>query len=112
MRIKCDSVEAFKENMTATVHRNTVHVNRSLVSRTTDPVTLSHSVEVMFQASAVVQYDDGSEALVECGVSCGVDLRTADGDDEGSRRWDELYNDIVGFCSDRGLTVKPGVLDI
>jgi len=112
MRIKCYSVESFLSNLIdQNVFQKTVFVNRSCVPLGNNPRD-SVSFDINIQASAVIEYDDGGQALVECGEFCGVDRHTGDGDDGGTRKQIELYEALVNFCSQRDLVVKPGVLDM
>jgi len=114
MRIECHSIEDFLENLRdQTVFQKTVYINKTARSLTDEPVRKSTSVEVIIQASAVIQYDGGEgDALVECGESCGVDRTTGDGDLEGTNTFVILNGQIETFCDQNGLTIKPGILGI
>ena len=111
MRIKCENLEDFMENIQdAAVYQGYVYVNRSRMSLNGDARNAT-SFEVFFQASAVVNFGDGGQALVESGQSCGVDRLTGDGGAEGSDVGQNLYRQLVEFCEEQGLVVKPGMLD-
>ncbi len=114
MRIQCNNVSEFITNLEGQkVHQNVVFVNRTKHSLTEQPVREATSVEVILQLSAVIQYpgEDG-DALVESGESCGIDRHTADGELEGSERYNILLRGLEAVCKERGLTIKPGILGV
>ena len=108
MMIKTRSVEHFLENLEGQdIFNKTVHVDT-----TRNPMNSDGSVfDVTLHASAVLVYPEGGEALLLCGVDCGRDRETKDGEKEGTDwmgRWIDL---IKEFCMNHGLVVKPGILD-
>lgn len=113
MRIKCDDVGAFLENLKdEKIHRDMVYVNLNRVPLGEGPPRKATSFDVYFQASAVIEFDkDEGQAIVECGEHCGVDRETSDGGIEGTNKAMELMNMIQTFCRQLGLTIKPGLLD-
>lgn len=114
MRIQCDTVEDFITNLTgAVVLSRTIFVNNAKQSlNDTGSVREATSVEVGIQVSAVIQFDEEGEALVECGETCGIDRLTADGSLAGTERFDFLMRGLQSFCSSNGLSIRPGILGI
>ena len=113
MRIECTGLEAFLLNLDGQdVYTKAVHVDRSLrpLNGRTPAEATSH--EVIFQASAIVDYEDGGQCLVQCGEICGVDRATDGGVTEGTGAWTRLYNHLSQFCKDRGWRLLPGVIGI
>jgi hypothetical protein len=113
MRITTSSVENFLSNVGVadSVFNNVIYTERSrrhLNGKTPRDAT---SFQVFFQLSAVLNFADGGQALLVCGIDCGVDRTTADGDLEGTARLKELEEQVVGFCTENKLRLLPGVLD-
>ena len=114
MRIECHSISDFLINLdTYPVFNRTIYYNRTIRSLTKDSVRESTSVEIGIQATAVVTYEmEEAQALIECGETCGVDRRTADGRCEGTEVFDNRMEELRAFCQRRGLKLCPGVLGI
>ena len=117
MRVECHSVEDFFMNLRQErpVFLDTIYINKSLISLTNDPVRTSTSVEVIIQLSAIVQFHDRNgvligDSLIECGMFCGVDRTTSDGELEGTAMFDRLRARVCEFAEARGLLVLPGIL--
>lgn len=109
MRIRCESLDDFLANLDGTtVHRNTIHVNRTKRAINQDKATL----EVTFQASAVLTFQDETEALLECGINCGINRVTANGSTAGTDMQESLYAQLSEYCQARELTIKPGMIDM
>ncbi len=66
--------------------------------------------DVVFQASAILEFKDG-QALLVCGVDCGVDRHTSDGALDGSAESHRLLTVLKEYCDSRGLVLMPGMLD-
>lgn len=85
------------------------------VNRTENPVDGNRrdaiKYSVVFQASAVCEFDDG-QFLLELGVDCGFDIRDCNNDCSASDEAARLRAELVGFCERRGLTVRPGIIDM
>jgi hypothetical protein len=68
--------------------------------------------DVLFQVSTVVCLGDDGQYLLRCGEVCG---RECLGDPIESRRGtltaERLKATLHEFCDDRGLKVRPGLLD-
>jgi len=112
MQVECHSIVDFLANLQGEkIHRKTVFVNRTEISLTDKFARESSSVEVIIQASAIIQFADG-DSLVMCGELCGIDRKTGDGGLEGTPRFEKLLERLEMFCIDNGLTVKPGILGI
>lgn len=113
MRIKCDSLDEFLDNLReAAVYRRIVHYSRErepLNGRTRADAT---SWDIWYRVSAVLEFEDGGQALLEAVEHCGQDRTTADGGDEGLRRQVELHTRLLDECRDRELRVLPGIVDL
>lgn len=112
MQVSCGSIEEFLVNLEGVdVHRKTVHF--STISR---PAQQPNRFDIVVQASAVVEYLDGSsisQFLLEAGEACGRDLReVGDADDAGSRKAAELRERVKGVCDLRGWRVMPGIIGV
>jgi hypothetical protein len=68
------------------------------------------SFSVVYQLSCVVQIGEG-QALLACGVDCGIDRTTGDGEMEGTEELNRLHETVMGWCGGRGVSLLPGVLD-
>ena len=111
MRITTHDIGDFLANMEQqTVYGKTVYVDRTVepLNGTKKDAT---SWDVVLHATAVLDYEDGGQALLECGIDCGID-RDSDGETEGTDYLNGLKDAIVDFCNSNGLTVKPGVVDM
>jgi len=64
-----------------------------------------------FQASAVCLFGEG-EFLLELGVACGLDYRDSSNEHIGSEEAKRLRGELESFCRDRGLTLRPGTIDM
>lgn len=108
MRITCHDIFDFEKNLESadSVHRQTVFYNRS--QRHLE----GYSYEITYQLSAVLEFDDETQALLEAGVVCGIDQETADGDMTGTDKMKELHVAIAGYCRAKELKMLPGILDM
>jgi hypothetical protein len=66
--------------------------------------------QVFLQLSSVLEYPDGQSLLV-CGVDCGIDRTTADGEEEGTAEQVRLVTRLAEYCSMHDLQLMPGALD-
>ena len=111
MRITTGSIDDFVANLSdADVFRNVVYYERSsrpLNGKTKRDAT---SFEVYYQTSAVLEFGEG-QALLVCGVNCGVDRLTSDGGTEGTDELNRLHEQLKSYCESKGLRLLPGVLD-
>lgn len=111
MRITTTTVNDFLAVIEAgKVWQNRIHFERSrrpLNGKTKQDAT---SFEVVYQLSAVAEIGDG-QALVQCGVVCGVDRLTADGELEGTEELAKLHALVEGWCKASSALLLPGVLD-
>ncbi len=107
MKITCSSVDGFLENLNVavSVHRNTVHYDR------TDREISDVSDELFYQVSAIIEFADGTQALLEVGVNCGKDTMTRDGETEGTTNRGEMHNAVEKYCEVHDLKMLPGILD-
>ncbi len=114
MKIVCNSIEDFLENLQTAdaVHRKTVHYNRTSRPAGTSDRRSATSFELFYQVSAVMEFGDGTQALLEAGVNCGIDRKTADGGDDGTVEQKRLHELICDYCSAHGLKAMPGIIDV
>ena len=113
MRITTTTVDSFLANVSSaeSVFNDVIYTERSrrhLNGKTPRDAT---SFQVLFQLSAVLNFTDGGQALLVCGIDCGVDRTTADGDMEGTARLKELEEQVIAFCTENKLKLLSGVLD-
>ncbi len=107
MKITCSSVDDFLENLNAAagVHRNTVHYDR------TDREVSDVCDELFYQVSAIIEFADDTQALLEVGVNCGIDTMTRDGETEGTTNRGEMHKTLEKYCEAHDLKLLPGILD-
>ncbi len=112
MKIMTTELESFLTNLrSAQVYRNVVYYERTkhpLNGRTSRDAT---SWSVYFQLSAVQEFENGGQALLVCGIDCGVDRHSGDGGVDGTRQLEKYKNELERFCEDNRLDLLPGVLD-
>lgn len=117
MRINCYSVSDFLKNVDGQIiFHNTIYEHWKQTR-----IPNSNSWEIIYQLSAIVDWMDGSQALVVCGVNCGIDRNTADGGKEGSVERQNLHNSVVDYVKRvnsvlndpaNGIRLMPGVLEV
>ena len=111
MRITTTSIGDFISNLrTGTVYQKRVwyeRTNRPLNGKTQRDAT---SFEVFLSASAVLEFPDG-QALLVCGVNCGIDRLTGDGEMEGSEERIKMIDSLADYCEQNDLQMMPGSLD-
>jgi hypothetical protein len=115
MRVVCHTVEEFLENLRdePSVFRDVVRCSRVFRPVDTESLREALKVEVVFQASAVVDLGDDGQYLLEVGVNCGFDYK--DGPEpelKGSGNAAAMRKKIIDYCESRGLKVRPGVIDM
>lgn len=113
MRVTTSNVEDFVENLrnAKSIYRRCVYFERSdkpLNGKTKYEAT---SFEIFYHASAVLEFEDGGQALVACCIICGVDRKTKDGGLDGSIARDKMHGWLKAYCDSCGLHLLPGVLD-
>jgi len=113
MRVSCTSVDDFLANLEiegkAHVYREVVHVN--ICSRPLDGNKRdSAKFEVILQASAVIDTEDGGQFLLEVGENMGIDYNDASQEFAGSEAAGEANKRIYEVCNNLGLMVRPGII--
>lgn len=110
MRVECQSVSDFLENLKSVPSESVngkivyVNLNRNPIDGTKrDAVKFN----VVIQAFAVVDIVGGQYLLV-CGEDCGRDYEDSSQEFLGSEKAKELRATLNGFCSERGLAIRPG----
>ena len=112
MRIKTHSVADFIKNLEGhKVYNDAVFVDLSKQPLNGNGPRDATSWLIILHATAILDFTDGGQALLELGKECGIDRET-EGEIEGTREWNLCEEDIIDFCDSNGLTVKPGVIDM
>jgi len=110
VRITTKSVAGFLANIDdAKIYRDVIYFEGSRQNLTND--RNCSSFRIFLSLSAVLVYSDEAQALLVCGVDCGVDRETADGEKEGSIVLKELLKTVEDHCKKYGLRLLPGALD-
>lgn len=115
MRVCCDNLDDFITNLkhepASNVVRHVVHVSTTMRPLDTSDKRTAVKFSVVFQASVVVNLDDGGQYMLDYGEDCGLDYRDASKDFKGSERAAALRKRLEEFCDDHGLTIRPGVVE-
>lgn len=110
MRVICNSVEEFLENLT--VEGESVFQNVLRVSINTNSVDKDGMrFDVFFSATACIRTIDDAEYLLVFCKKCGIDYEDGSGERPGSEAAGKMMGSIRGFAGQRGLRILPGVLD-
>ena len=111
MKIICNHIEDFIENLRdAEVFRNVVYHERSDRPLNGKSKLDATSFQIIYQTSAILEFEDG-QALLACGLDCGIDRNTGDGGLDGSSARGAACDMLKRFCEEKGLRLLPGVLD-
>jgi len=111
MKITTGSVADFLANLEAgTVWQGRIHYERSSRPMNGKSKRDATSFEVYYQLSTVLNIEDG-QALVVCGVDCGIDRHTADGEMEGTEQQMRMHEQVEEWCNVHSVRLLPGVLD-
>jgi hypothetical protein len=111
MRVQTYNLVDFLDNLKQSdVVGKTVWVNRTENPVNGDRRTAA-KFSVVFQATAVCQFEQG-ELLLDLGVDCGFDYRDCSQDDSASKEAARLRAELIAFCEERGLIVRPGIVDM
>ena len=109
MRIQCEDVQGFIENLkkydSSRIFEKTVWVDitKASLSEVVDQVT--------FQATAIIQTEDGGEFVVKVGIDCGRDYADNSGVGlVGTEIAEKLCGELETFCEEHGLVVLPGII--
>ena len=112
MRITTGSVADFLSNLeTGTVWQGRIYYERSSRPMCGKSKRDATSFEVCYQLSTVLNIGDDGQALVVCGVDCGIDRLTGDGELEGTEEQKKNHEQVVKWCNAHGVRLLPGVLD-
>jgi len=109
MIIDTRTVEDFLQILsTYKIVNKVIHVDRTQrVITEEDHVVLVS--EIILQASAVIEYDDGGQALVRVGETCGID-RLSEKETDGTMRRDTLCEVLQTYRTD--VQILPGMIDL
>ena len=112
MRIVCTDLSSFLANLDGVrAYRDVVYYecsDRPINGKSRHDAT---SFEVFYQLSTVLEFADGGQALLVCGINCGIDRTTGDGGLEGSASRKVMHEKLERYCSSNKLKLLPGVLD-
>ena len=111
MRVTCQTVKEFIENLgtAESVFRRTVWCSTTKRAEDEDGVKFVMG----FQASAVMVFDDGSDALLDVGVGCGMNYEDATQDFSGTELAEKLRVQVSDYVQSRdGWKCLPGIIDI
>lgn len=112
MIIKCANLDDFITNLVmATPYNGTVYVNRTRTPMGIDNPRKATSFECWFQASTILVFEDGGQALLVCGEHCGIDRKTADASTEGTEEQTRLSEKLLKVCEERSVRLMPGSID-
>ena len=116
MKVSCGSVDELIENL-QTVKPGTLVSNAIYFSVSHRPIdnpdkNKSTKLQVVVQASCVVNFNDGTGYILECGEDCGFDRTTFGGKPEGSDRASELKRQLSAFCElwGKDTNLLPGIV--
>lgn len=115
MRISCCNLNDFLINLNgAGVFRKTIYFNTTVRSLNAgQSIREATSKAIGLQVTTILDYEeDDGQALLECGIECGVDRLTADGGSEGTEELKAHMTELRHYCSQNGLQLRPGLLQI
>jgi hypothetical protein len=108
MRISCHTIADFKKNLEGeSVFLETVYEESSKIVENED----TGKCDVYYKLSAVIDFGENGQALVQSGELCGTDRPVSD-EFDGSERLEELRETVHSWAAGNHWKVKPGVLDI
>jgi hypothetical protein len=112
MRVDVATIDDFLANLAADGSRPLSGVVRCSVTKTIHSVG-SPVVHVTLHAGAVMILEDGGgEYLLDLSVDCGKDDNSSDPDYAGSDCAADIKERLAKVCSERGLTLLPGIVGI
>lgn len=114
LKITCNTLADFLTNLRESkfsVFRNTVYVDRNSVPLNGTSKRDATSFEIFLKASAVLEFGDEGQALLQYGESCGIDRMTVDGEAEGSQRRSSWCDQLTQYCEENNLKILPGIID-
>lgn len=109
MRIMCHSIKDFLDNLAK--HTNEIWMSSVWVDRSINAWDESLTSTVTIQTYAVVALADGSQFIIQGGEICGDDYEDGDEEKNGTERADKLTVEIMHYCNEVGLDVRPGTLE-
>lgn len=116
MKVECESLESFFENLTAhlsergsTLFRNTIWFQTAKIPQQEDPYAEALVFLVVFRASAIVDGPD-YQYLVDVGLTCGKDYMDGNPELKGSEQATEHEEALREFAEDKGLRLLSGAI--
>jgi hypothetical protein len=106
MLVTCKSVDDFLANLEQADNLFEDAVRIDVTRRQLDEVRYA----VVFQASCVVQTDDGGEYILQVGEECGVDYEDTTQDFGGTDSAADVRHRVTDFCKSRQFKVLPGTI--
>ncbi len=113
MRVVCVTIDDFLENLDKepkeAVYRGIIYVD--VIRQPIDSSKRNAArFSVVFQASAVIDVKEG-QFLLEMSEDCGTDYNDATQEMIGTNAAKGLKEILEKYCSEKGLVVRPGVVD-
>jgi hypothetical protein len=115
VRITCNSIEEFLENLKHT-EPGSVLKDMVCLSVTRKPLDGRRRIDavrfdVTIQTSAVINLPDGGQYLLEYGEECGRDYMDGNQERPGTMMANSVKQALMEYCNSAGLVVRPGVID-
>lgn len=114
MRIEVHTIDQFLHVLEDAVQRgggiynDVVHYDRT--TRKIGEGRHDNREEVNFSASAVLDYKDGSQALLQCGVNCGTNVVASDGHTNGNDKAGEHHLALLQWGNGHDVRLLPGII--
>ena len=107
MRIECKTMRAFLDNLVGqNIFQKCVWFD--LIRQSVNEAKTS----VGLQASAILEYEEGGEALVQYGEDCGFDYNDGEAEKDGSKKAEENMRMLRDFCEHRQYDLRPGMIGV
>lgn len=112
MRIECKTIDAFCKNidLAKRIFQGQIFINDHKVPMDGRPLSTTFKMELYLQASTVLQYPNGEEALLVASECCGIYRLTGDDDGKAQEIFDVLIQRLNKFCEQHGFVQVHGVL--
>jgi hypothetical protein len=114
MKVTCDSLETFFENIEAEpsecVYNNVIYINR-IETLLGDNKENSARYLVVLRVSTIMDLPDGGQYLLITEDECGIDYHDSTQEKEGTKVANVKEEKLKSFCESRNLKIRPGVVD-
>ena len=113
MRVTCDSLEDFLDNLKCEtggcVFRNVVYWNELRSPLDQDKRNAIRYL-VSYRVSAIVDIEDG-QYLIIAEDECGIDYCDVTQEKLGTEECKKMHKRLLEFCQENGLEIRLGVVD-